>query len=61
MSLLFHPGQRIATKAIDKVIAKETKKLQTKTEDSQAEIYYDGIYTFGMDTYVTLKVTARRA
>lgn len=26
MSLLFHPGQRIATKAIDKVIAKETKK-----------------------------------
>lgn len=38
---------------------RKRKKLQTKTEDSQAEIYYDGIYTFGMDTYVTLKVTAR--
>lgn len=59
MSLLSLSAEAIAQKAIDKIIAKETKKQQDKTVASQIDTYYNGIYTFGMDTYITAKVTSR--
>lgn len=59
MSLLSLSAEAIAQKAIDKIIAKETKKQQAKTEASQIDTYYNGIYTFGMDPFITIKVTSK--
>ena len=59
MSLLSIPAQIIVEKAINKAIAKEAKKEQEKTVSTQTDTYYNGIYMFGMDTYVTMKLASR--